>query len=191
MNFGIQPRPEPSGPDRRLRGREDTCPHPGPGHHRRSLLAAMLRGIRPDEPDPARPTDPNAPIGTGRAAVAPAVAPAAPRQRPGSGITIPDFPLPGGGGQPGESPTMCRSFRSRGGSTSTRSAPRGSRPESTVAASSSGSAGGAASSRAASSTPSRRAGGTGVTITIREGADGLDVACIEIAMLKATIVDLR
>ncbi len=32
--------------------------------------------------------------------------------------------------------------------------------------------------------------GTTVTITVREGADALEVACIEIARLKATIVDL-
>jgi hypothetical protein len=32
--------------------------------------------------------------------------------------------------------------------------------------------------------------GSDIVVTIREGADKLDVACIELAMLKATIVDL-
>ncbi len=158
------------------------------------LLAACSAAPVPTSPTQPSPTDPNAPIGTepgggGSGGSSGGGSGGGSGGAPGSGITIPDFPPPGGGGQPGENPTIVVPKPGR-----LNVHPVGaSRIEARVDA------------RRVLVRVSWWSGvepcyvldsvlvertGMNVTITIREGADRLDVACIEIAMLKATIVDL-
>lgn len=150
------------------------------------LLAACTAAPAPTSPTQPWPTDPNAPIGTepggGGSGGGSGGA-------PGSGITIPDFPLPGGGGQPGENPTIVVPKPGRlnvhpVGAAKVEARIDGRRVLVRVSWWS-----GVEPCYVLDSVLVERSG-TNVTITIREGADRLDVACIEIAMLKATIVDL-
>lgn len=150
------------------------------------LLAACTAAPAPTSPTQPSPTDPNAPIGTepggGGSAGGSGGA-------PGGGITIPDFPLPGGGGQPGENPTIVVPKPGRlnahpVGASGIEARVDGRRVLVRVSWWS-----GVEPCHVLDSVLVER-NGTSITITVREGADRLDVACIEIAMLKATIVDL-
>lgn len=144
------------------------------------LLAACSAAAVPTSPTQPSPTDPNAPIGTepgGGGSVS----------APGSGI--PDFPLPSGGGQPDQNPTIVVPRPGRlnvhpVGASKIEARVDGRRVLVQVSWWS-----GVEPCYVLDSVLVER-NGTNVTITIREGADRLDVACIEIAMLKATIVDL-
>ncbi len=154
------------------------------------LLAACAAAPVPTNPTQPSPADPNAPIGSepgggGSGAGSGGGSGGA----PGSGITIPDFPLPGGGGQPGENPTIVVPKPGRlnvhpVGAAKIEARVDGRRVLVRVSWWS-----GVEPCSVLDSVLVER-NGTNVTITIREGADRLDVACIEIAMLKATIVDL-
>jgi len=145
------------------------------------LLAACSAAPVPTNPTQPSPTDPSAPIGT---------EPGGDGSGGGSGggIAIPDFPLPGGG-QPGENPTIVVPKPGRlnvhpVGAAKVEARVDGRRVLVRVSWWS-----GVEPCSVLDSVLVER-NGTNVTITIREGADRLDVACIEIAMLKATIVDL-
>lgn len=146
------------------------------------LLAACTAAPAPTSPTQPSPTGPGAPIGTEPGGGGSGGA-------PGSGITIPDFPLPGGGGQPGENPTIVVPKPGRlnvhpVGASKIEARVDGRRVLVRVSWWS-----GVEPCHVLDSVLVERTA-TNITITIREGADRLDVACIEIAMLKATIVDL-